>query len=73
MVQFGGIGPLSGHAGGVGEFSLRVPLLPPPFLDNPVVLPKLSNFEEEEENIDSALEGDCDFPVLFFVGGLDEF
>ena len=33
-VQFGGIGPLSGHAGGVGELSLLLPFLdadsPPP-------------------------------------------
>lgn len=29
-VQFGGIGPLSGHAGGVGELSLLLLL---PFLD----------------------------------------
>ena len=26
-VQFGGIGPLSGHAGGVGELSLLLPFL----------------------------------------------
>jgi hypothetical protein len=78
-VQPGGIGPLSWHAGGVGELSVLLPSLL--FADDPPICPRSLDlwwwwwsgwdglFDVDPPRVFELIDGDCGFWVVVVVGG----